>query len=113
MEVSDDDIIAHCRNQTSYLYDATFDDWSLTLSIPPKHLLEKNTRDKELQQKYDRRVQKEDGCLFPKGMWGNPFNSRCTIVTMASMGNYKPNDLILDWGSGCGHQATTLSRLKL
>ena len=67
---------------------------------------------KVLQQKYDRRVLEEDGCLFPKGMWGHPFNSRCTIVTMATIGNYQPNDLILDWGSGCGHQATTMTRLN-
>ena len=113
VKLSDDDIIAHCKFQeTSHLYDATFDNWSLTFPSPPKHLLENNTMNKVLQQKYDRRVLEEDGCLFPKGMWGHPFNSRCTIVTMATIGNYQPNDLILDWGSGCGHQATTMTRLN-
>ena len=111
VDFSDDDIIAHCKYQkASDPYDATYDNWSLTFPSPPEHLLENKTRDKVLQQKYDRRVLEEDGCLFPKGMWGHPFNSRCTIVTMATIGNYQPNDLILDWGSGCGHQATTMTR---
>ena len=64
----------------------------------------------KLQIKYQKRVSEEGGCYTPKGMWGNPFNSRCTIVTMAQIGKYKPNDLILDWGTGCGHQATWMTR---
>ena len=112
VELSDDDIIARCKYQKrSRLYDAAFDHWSLISPSPPNYLQENNTSYKVLQQKYDRRVLEEDGCLLPKGMWGHPFNSRCTIVTMATIGNYQPNDLILDWGSGCGHQATTMTRL--
>ena len=101
----------------TFSFSQIVDDFQIRRFLPFKHLLsnlmeENNTRYKVLQQKYDRRVLEEDGCLLPKGMWGHPFNSRCTIVTMATIGNYQPNDLILDWGSGCGHQATTMTRLN-
>ena len=73
---------------------------------PPSHTAEHD----KLQLKYQRRVL-DGSCSLPNGMWRLPLNSRCTIVTMAEIGNYRPYDLILDWGSGCGHQATWMTRL--
>ena len=106
IQSSDEEIINQCQNYTLYRNNLTAD-WPNFHSPPPP--VPSGSKYQELQKKYQRRVSKE-GCSFPKGMWGNSFNSRCTIVTMAAIGNYKPNDLILDWGSGCGHQATWLTR---
>ena len=112
VQLSDEQIIHQCINNTFINYNS-FSDWSLFPTHHPNPPLKENDMDKILQKKYNHRVIEEGGCLFPKGMWGNPFNSRCTVVTMAKIGNYKPNDLILDWGSGCGHQATWMTRLKV
>ena len=112
IQLSDEQIINQCMSKTIINYQL-ISDRSLLPTPHPNQPLEGNERDKMLQEKYNQRVIEKGGCLLPKGMWGNPFNSRCTIVTMASIGNYKPNDLILDWGSGCGHQATWMTRLKL
>ena len=68
-----------------------------------------NDEDVRWQKKYENRM-KEGGCDTPKGMWGNPFNSRCTILTMAKMGPYLPGQTVLDWGTGCGHQATFMTK---
>ena len=104
--LDDEEIINQCQNYTLYQNQLTAE-WPKFYSSPPP--VPSNIKHQELQQKYKRRVLKR-GCSFPKGMWGHSFNSRCTIITMAKMGSYKPNDLILDWGSGCGHQATLLTR---
>ena len=115
-DLSDDQIIEQCMNHTMNYNELKLlrYDNSPVLSIsPPLMVLEMDNRDEILQEKYSRRVLEENGCLLPKGMWGNPFNSRCTIVTIAKIGNYKPNDLILDWGSGCGHQATWMTRFLI
>jgi ubiquinone/menaquinone biosynthesis C-methylase UbiE len=44
-------------------------------------------------------------------MWGNNFNSRNTITTVIQKCDYKPNDLVIDWGCGCGHQSTFFSEI--
>ena len=62
------------------------------------------------QAKYEERVKRRGGCEQSKGMWGNAFNSRCTILTMAKIGPYLPGQTVLDWGTGCGHQATFLTK---
>ena len=62
------------------------------------------------QAKYKKRVETEGGCEQSKGMWGNSFNSRCTILTMAKIGPYLPGQTVLDWGTGCGHQATFMTK---
>ena len=106
--LSDRDIVKKCRLQ--YLHDAhgNLRTWSwpdFTNVLPPPQGAEQQ----KLQRKYQDRVV-AGSCAMPKGMWGNPFNSRCTIVQMAEIGRYKPNDLILDWGTGCGHQVTWLAK---
>ena len=102
---SDKEIIQKCQINISSLSEEefkwpSFKPFSASLPRQDQH---------KLQSKYQRRV-RDGGCSLPKGMWGNPFNSRCTLVTMATIGRYQPNDLILDWGSGCGHQATWMTR---
>lgn len=108
MQLSDDDIVERCRLQ--YLYDRHAHPlmlmWPEFTNVPPSP---QGAEAQKLQKKYQDRVE-AGSCLLPRGMWGNPFNSRCTIVQMAEIGKYKPNDLILDWGTGCGHQATLMAR---
>ena len=105
IKLNDQQIINLCQNNTS-IHTVRTINWPEFQNVPP---LPPGAEHEELQLKYQRRVS-EGGCSFPKGMWGKPFNSRCTIVTMADIGHYKPNDLMLDWGSGCGHQATWMTR---
>ena len=106
VRLSDKEIIQQCKNESVF---QTQQNLSLLGGVQKPPPLTSIVMHQELQLKYERRVAK-GGCSEPKGMWGNPFNSRCTIVTMAKIGRYKPNDLILDWGSGCGHQATWMAR---
>ena len=105
VNLSDKEIIQKCQTNISSLSEEEFKYPSFK---PVSPLFPKQEQHK-LQGKYQRRVL-DGGCSLPKGMWGNPFNSRCTIVTMATIAKYQPNDLILDWGSGCGHQATWMTR---
>ena len=101
---SDEELIKRC--QEALLHPVILK-WPKLPKPPP---LPEGSQNQTLQLKYQKRITEDHACLKPKGMWGNPFNSRCTYVTMAQMGNYKPNDLILDWGTGCGHQATWMTR---
>ena len=106
IKLKDEEIVNNCKKNL-LLQDRRFSPWPDFLTPPPpSHTAEHD----QLQLKYQRRVS-EGSCSLPKGMWRLPINSRCTIVTMAEIGNYRPNDLILDWGSGCGHQATWMTRL--
>ena len=106
IKLEDEEIVNRCKKNV-LLQDRGISPLPAFLTPPPpSHTAEHD----KLQLKYQRRVS-EGGCSFPKGMWRKPINSRCTIVTMAEIGNYRPNDLILDWGSGCGHQATWMTRL--
>ena len=102
VNLTDKEIIQKCKTNIWSLkgLELKYPNFKPASASFPKH---------ELQGKYQRRVL-DGGCSLPKGMWGNPFNSRCTLVTMATIGRYQPNDLILDWGSGCGHQATWMTR---
>ena len=105
LNLSDKKIIQQCQTNISLLKGLEFK----YPSFKPLSASSSKQGQHELQGKYQRRVL-DGGCSLPKGMWGNPFNSRCTLVTMATIGKYQPNDLILDWGSGCGHQATWMTR---
>ena len=70
-----------------------------------------STNHERATKKYRERVEKYNQCDKPKGMWGNPVNHYCIIKTIGIMAQYRPGDLVLDWGSGCGHQSTLMTQL--
>jgi SAM-dependent methyltransferase len=65
---------------------------------------------KEDETKYGSRM-KNKQCETAKGMWRGIPNLRCTGLTTARRHAWKPGDIILDIGSGCGHFATMMTRL--
>lgn len=104
----DSQLVAQCRKTVPTAAPKT--PWP-NLELAPVLNVENLSEERKSQQKkYYNRVQEEGGCLKPKGVWGNPFDSRCTILTMAKIGPYLPGQAVLDWGSGCGHQATYMTK---
>eukprot|EP00440_Ansanella_granifera_P070056 gb/GFBE01076004.1/.p1 GENE.gb/GFBE01076004.1/~~gb/GFBE01076004.1/.p1 ORF type:complete len:534 (+),score=98.99 gb/GFBE01076004.1/:1-1602(+) len=61
-------------------------------------------------EKYKRRVA-EGGCQSEKGLWGTSWQDshKCVVEVVAERLGFRPGQLLLDWGSGCGH---TLSWAK-
>ena len=105
VESSDGQILAECRKRAAAAPEKTT--WISLDNAPVIKAIAKE--DVDLQAKYKMRVA-QGQCDTSKGMWGNPFNSRCTILTMAKMGPYLPGQTVLDWGTGCGHQATFMTK---
>lgn len=62
--------------------------------------------------KYTHRI-RHNRCSWASGLWVEPLADRfkCMIVTTAIRLEYKPKDLVLDWGTGCGHMLTWLEKL--
>eukprot|EP00927_Polykrikos_kofoidii_P010361 TRINITY_DN14374_c0_g2_i1.p1 TRINITY_DN14374_c0_g2~~TRINITY_DN14374_c0_g2_i1.p1 ORF type:complete len:471 (+),score=53.19 TRINITY_DN14374_c0_g2_i1:91-1413(+) len=44
-------------------------------------------------------------CASPQGMWRQPMSNehKCVLVTIGELLGFQPGELMLDWGSGCGH----------
>lgn len=49
-----------------------------------------------------------DSCQSSKGMWRQPMSDvhKCVLITVAHLLDFRPGQLVLDWGSGCGHKLT-------
>lgn len=49
---------------------------------------------------------KASHCSTHKGMWreGMSVQHKCVLVTVAHILGFRPGQLVLDWGSGCGHK---------
>jgi SAM-dependent methyltransferase len=107
---TDAELLEECRKKMASTASPPSTPWPALDEIPILKLKDLPAKEMDLQKKYERRVKNEGGCLKPKGMWGNLFNSRCTILTMAKAGPYLPGQLVLDWGAGCGHQATYMTK---
>lgn len=47
-------------------------------------------------------------CQDHRGMWREEASDvhKCVLITVAHMMNFRPGQLVLDWGSGCGHSLT-------
>eukprot|EP00929_Paragymnodinium_shiwhaense_P078817 TRINITY_DN40889_c0_g1_i1.p1 TRINITY_DN40889_c0_g1~~TRINITY_DN40889_c0_g1_i1.p1 ORF type:complete len:478 (+),score=50.39 TRINITY_DN40889_c0_g1_i1:114-1547(+) len=58
-------------------------------------------------QKYEERVA-DGGCQSGRGVWGKAFenNGKCVLMVVAERLGFQPGQLLLDWGSGCGHALT-------
>ena len=118
VKLSDAQLVQQCRASPAGLYTPWPDLSNMPLlpqdSVHTKYGHEAANKTKRLQKKYEERVKKESGCTNSKGMWANPFNSRCTMAVMAEGVHggkgWQRGDLILDWGSGCGHQATWMAK---
>jgi len=110
INISDAELLEECRKEKTSAAATAETQWPHLENITILKMKDLPTKELDLQVKYERRVKEEGGCLKPKGMWGNPFNSRCTILTMAKAGPYLPGQLVLDWGTGCGHQATYMTK---
>jgi len=54
-------------------------------------------------EKYRHRTA-DGGCLSAKGVWGTNLQDghKCVLVVVAERLGFKPGELLLDWGSGCG-----------
>eukprot|EP00933_Yihiella_yeosuensis_P029848 TRINITY_DN23503_c3_g1_i2.p1 TRINITY_DN23503_c3_g1~~TRINITY_DN23503_c3_g1_i2.p1 ORF type:complete len:493 (-),score=88.21 TRINITY_DN23503_c3_g1_i2:63-1541(-) len=68
---------------------------------------EASDRDGHNMEKYQRRVA-EGGCQTAKGLWGTSWqdSQKCTLMVVAERLGFRPGELVLDWGSGCGHWLT-------
>eukprot|EP00931_Biecheleriopsis_adriatica_P103453 TRINITY_DN78286_c0_g1_i1.p1 TRINITY_DN78286_c0_g1~~TRINITY_DN78286_c0_g1_i1.p1 ORF type:complete len:508 (+),score=109.51 TRINITY_DN78286_c0_g1_i1:104-1627(+) len=51
------------------------------------------------------------GCQSERGLWGTSWqdSQKCVVLVVAELLGFRPGQLLLDWGSGCGH---TLSWAK-
>eukprot|EP00928_Gymnodinium_smaydae_P067209 TRINITY_DN50151_c0_g1_i1.p1 TRINITY_DN50151_c0_g1~~TRINITY_DN50151_c0_g1_i1.p1 ORF type:complete len:479 (+),score=93.60 TRINITY_DN50151_c0_g1_i1:2-1438(+) len=66
----------------------------------------------ELEEDLARRLQKYTDradslqCQDPRGMWRQEMSDahKCVLLTVAHMMDFRPGQLVLDWGSGCGHK---------
>lgn len=47
-------------------------------------------------------------CQSSRGMWREPMSDvhKCVLITVGHLLNFRPGQLMLDWGSGCGHKLT-------
>lgn len=47
-------------------------------------------------------------CQTHRGMWREEMSEqhKCVILTVANVLGFRPGELVLDWGSGCGHTLT-------
>lgn len=104
---TDEQLINLCRRNLPF-YDTKGNTFRLE---PPPLLFTVDDEMKKLQRKYNDRVQGKHQCETSKGMWGNPFNSRCAVVTAGIMGQYQRGQVVLDFGAGCGHQATFMTQV--
>lgn len=75
-----------------------------TLRCPPRRAAGGVGED---MQKYEDRVA-AGGCQSDKGVWGAALEDshKCVLVVVAELLGFKPGELLLDWGSGCGHAMT-------
>ncbi|CAE8733072.1 unnamed protein product [Polarella glacialis] len=108
MSFSDDLLVRRCRSQrnnaghvqrddvTDFLSDITCPDFS-GLSI-----------DQALSAKIQKYNQRAEGmqCQDSRGMWNDEMSDlhKCILVTVGHLMNFRPGQLVLDWGSGCGHK---------
>lgn len=47
-----------------------------------------------------------DSCQSAKGMWREAMSDvhKCVLITIGQLLDFRPGQLVLDWGSGCGHK---------
>lgn len=55
-------------------------------------------------EKYKHRVA-EGGCQSERGLWGSNLldSHKCVLMVVAELLRFRPGELLLEWGSGCGH----------
>ena len=113
-------LVARCRKSLEFHSPSRGYNRLTGIQVPPFRKIEFEikagakifrTNHERSTKKYQQRVQKKNQCDQPKGMWGNPLNHDCIIKTIGIMAQYRPGDLVLDWGSGCGHQSTLMTQL--
>lgn len=63
-------------------------------------------------QKYGERAEAHQ-CQSSKGMWREAMSDvhKCVLITVAHIMDFRPGQLVLDWGSGCGHKLSWAKQL--
>merc|ERR1712151_766201 len=117
---ADESLVGRCRQQRALKYRADMVDVPgfsevvrplsrpADLQCPARDVvIEDHFENEHDMQKY--RTRMADGqCHGEEGMWGGKFNAghKCVLVTVAHLLGFLPGQLVLDWGSGCGHMLT-------
>merc|ERR1719487_769420 len=52
-------------------------------------------------------------CQSKAGMWRREMSEvhKCVLITVAHLMDFRPGQLVLDWGSGCGHKISWAKQL--
>lgn len=81
---------------------------SLACPRPPERLelpsLAEDAGEDDGPLKYERRVL-AGGCHSTRGLWGTSWEDshKCVMLVVAERLGFRPGELLLEWGSGCGH----------
>ena len=94
IQFTNEQLIARCRSSKEFRLRGDGAQRARMLSAIPPPPWESTQNNLE---KYNTRM-RSGFCHSGKGMWAHPFDSRCVTVTAGIMGQYRPGDLVLDFG---------------
>lgn len=108
MVYNDEVLVYKCRSRR---YDRTADRSALLQGIrcPNTEAIDLDPDLARRLQKYGQRAQAPaDQCQSSRGMWREAMSDvhKCILITVAHLLDFRPGQLALDWGSGCGHKLT-------
>lgn len=106
MVFTDSQLVRRCRARRKMVdfSEGRPGEWLKTLKCPSGELTATGHY-LERMEKYGERARSLQ-CQSARGMWNQDMGDvhKCVLITVAHWMNFRPGQLVLDWGSGCGHK---------